>query len=326
MAGLNSVDGISSGLNTTEIIDSIIKFDRRNAVLFEQQVADQTNIVSTLKALQAKFLALSSEISNLTKKSTFDMSSVVVSDETKLSATATGKLGRGSYDIQVLALARNHQISSQGISDESLATMGTGTITIQVGTGSASNITIDATNNSLVGIKNAINLAKTGITASIISDGSLSNPYRLILSADKTGISNKISFTSTLSGGTNLNTVTSVFDAPERVSMNTGSDSAITLGGTASYTGTQNKVYTFTVKGSGQQTVGSGDISIDWSDGTNTGTISVATAATEVALTGTGSNGLKLILASGKLTAGGSLQVATLSPLLQDASEAKITI
>ncbi len=326
MAGLNSVDGISSGLNTTEIIDSIIKFDRRNAVLFEQQVADQTNIVSTLKALQAKFLALSSEISNLTKKSTFDMSSVLISDETKLSAVATGKLGRGSYDIQVLALARNHQISSQGIPDESLATMGTGTITVQVGTGSASNITIDATNNSLVGIKNAINQAKTGVTASIVNDGSSSKPYRLILSADKTGVANKISFTSSLTGGTNLDTVNSTFDVPEKISVNTGSDSAITLGGTASYTGTQNKVYTFTVKGSGQQTVGSGNISIDWSDGTNSGTITVATAATEVALAGTGSNGLKLSFSSGKLTAGDTFQVATFSPLLQDASDARITI
>ncbi len=326
MPGLNSIDGLSSGLNTTEIIDSIIQFERRNAGLFEQQVVEQTNIVSTLKALQAKFVALSSEISNLIKRSTFDMSSVEVSDDTKLRAAATGKLGHGSYDIQVLALARNHQIASQGISDESLASMGTGTITIQVGTGSTNNITIDSTNNSVVGIKNAINAAKMGVTASIINDGSSSNPFRLILSADKTGVSNNITITSSLTGGTNLDFVNSKFDAPEKLSFNTGSDSAVSLGGTASYTGTQNKVYTFTVQGSGQQTVGTGTINIKWSDGTNTGTIAVTAAATEVALTGTGSDGLKLSFSAGKLTAGDTFQVSTFAPLLQSASDAKITI
>ena len=240
--------------------------------------------------------------------------------------TATGKLGHGSYDIQVLALARNHQISSQGISDESLASLGVGTINIQVGTGSTNNITIDSTNNSLVGIKNAINGAKMGVTASIINDGSSSNPYRLILSADKTGVSNKISITSSLTGGSNLNFTTSTFDSPEIVSFNAGSDSAVTLGGTAAFTGTQNKVYTFSVKGSGLQTVGSGNIDIDWTDGTNSGTITVAAAATEVALIGTGSEGLKLTFSAGELTAGDTFQVSTFSPLLQAASDAKITI
>ncbi len=326
MPGLNSIAGLTSGLNTTEIIDSLIQFERRNAGLFEQQVVDQTNIVSTLKALQAKFIALSTEISNLTKRTTFDLSSVAVSDDTKLKATATGKLGRGSYDIQVLALARNHQVASQGISDESLASMGTGTINIQVGTGSTNNITIDSTNNSLVGIKNAINGAKMGVTASIVNDGSSSNPYRLILSAEKTGVSNKITITSSLTGGTNLNFATSTFDSPEIVSFNASSDSAVTLGGTASFTGTQNKIYTFTVKGSGLQTVGSGNIDIDWTDGTNSGTITVAAAATEVALAGAGSEGLKLSFSAGELTAGDTFQVSTFAPLLQSASDAKITI
>jgi flagellar hook-associated protein 2 len=47
-------------------------------------------------------------------------------------------------------------------------------------------ITIDATNNTLQGIRDAINNAKIGVTATIVADGS-SNPYRLVITSDKTG-------------------------------------------------------------------------------------------------------------------------------------------
>ena len=47
-------------------------------------------------------------------------------------------------------------------------------------------ITIDSTNNTLTGIRDAINEAGIGVTASIINDGS-DTPYRLALTVDNTG-------------------------------------------------------------------------------------------------------------------------------------------
>ena len=232
-----SIDGLISGLNTTELIDSIIQSQRGNAFLLEIQVRNKTNEVSTLKALQAKFLALSTQIANLKRVSTFEASSVKVSDDTVLSATSTGRLGSGSYSLQVLELARNHQLASQGISDATVASFGTGTISIQVGDGTSATVTIDATNNSLTGIKSAINDAGLGITASIINDGSSENEYRLLLTANKTGLQSKITISSTLTGGTNLDFTNSSFDVPETISFASGSDSIVTLGATASYSG-----------------------------------------------------------------------------------------
>lgn len=57
-------------------------------------------------------------------------------------------------------------------------------------------ITIDSTNNTLAGIRDAINAAGMGITASIINDGSAA-PYRLMLASSSTGASNSIKITST---------------------------------------------------------------------------------------------------------------------------------
>jgi len=195
-----------------------------------------------------------------------------------------------------------------------------------VGDGSSQTVVIDENNNSLLGIKKAINDANIGVTASIINDGTSSNSYRLVLSSDKTGAKNKINITSTLSGGGNLNFSTATFDNPETVSFNSGSTSQVSLGLTAAYTGAENKTYTFTVAGSGSQTVGTDNITINWTDGTNSGAIVVTQADTEYDLVGTGADGLKLSFSAGTFNAGDTFQVNTFAPLLQEPSDAKISL
>lgn len=224
------------------------------------------------------------------------------------------------------ALAQSHQIASQGFSESEAANLGTGSIVIKVGGGSEKRVTIDADNSSLEGIKNAINSAKVGVTATIVNDGSVSNPYRLILSADKTGAKNKITISSNLTGAKQMDFSGSSFDQVEKTSFSPTATSTPTLGATASYTGSQNKTYTFTVGGTGTQTVGQGDIQIDWTDGTNSGTVIVSSADTEVELIGGGADGLKLQFGAGTLVAGDTFQVQTFSPLLQAAQDAKLSV
>ncbi|UCC43456.1 MAG: flagellar filament capping protein FliD [Candidatus Zixiibacteriota bacterium] len=321
-----TIEGISSGINTGDYIDAIIAFERRPAVLLEADQAEKTNIVSTLSALQAKILALKSKTLQLTRKATFEKGTVAVSDETVLTAKATGRVAEGSYNVQVLSLARNHQLATQGFSSESAADFGTGSITISVGGASAKTITIDSGNNSLVGIKQAINDANAGVRATIINDGSESKPYRLIITADQSGFANTIEINSGLSGGSNLNLTTSSFDDPEEVLIDSSSDAVLSLGASAAFTGDENKTYTFTVQGTGTQVVGTDNITVDWSDGTNSGSIVFTQADTEVELVGAGSDGLKLSLSAGQLTAGDVFQVQTFSPLLQAASDAKLAV
>jgi len=324
MPGFSSIDGIFSGLNTTEIVDAIMEYERRPAILMEADQSDKTAIITTLKALQAKVFAVQSRARQLSYKATFEKAGISVSDESYLTAIANGRVATGSYDFQVRSVARNHQIASQGFSAEDITAFGTGTIQIALGSASPQTITVDASNNSLTAIKDAINDAQLGITATVINDGSSSNPYRLVMSADKTGLSNTISVTSSLTGGPNLNFSTASFDAPEAVTMDTGSNSQISLGATAAFTSSVNKTYTFTVQGTGSQVVGSDNITIDWTDGTDSGSIVVTQADVEVELVGAGADGLKLSFSSGELNAGDTFQVQTFAPLLQQASNAEI--
>jgi flagellar hook-associated protein 2 len=288
--------------------------------------AEKTNIVSTLGALQAKIFGLKSLTASLMRSATFEKGIVSLSDEGFLSATANGRVSAGSYDLQVLSLARNHQIASQGFDDESAAIFGTGTILVGVGDRSAKTITIDSSNNSLIGIKQAINDADAGVRATIIDDGSESNPFRLVISGQGTGVKNSVNITPSLTGGETINVSTAGFDMPETVDVESTSDAVLSLGASSSYSGNVNKTYTFTVQGTGAQIVGTDNITIDWTDGTNSGSIVVTQADSEVELVGTGADGMYLSLSVGQLTDGDTFQVQTFAPLLQEASDAKVAV
>lgn len=324
MAGM-SIDGLVSNLDTTSIVDAIIKSESGTVNHLTERQTEVTNQLTTYNSISALVVALQSKITPLLNASTFVTPTVSVSNEDVLTATAEGTVSSGTYALTVNALATNHQIASQGFDDPSSAVLGTGTIQIAVGAGSAQTITIDGSNNTLTGLKNAINQAKMGITASVISDGSSSNAYRLLLTSNATGEENEISITTNLTGGTAPDFTSSSFDAVEDLGVKLGS-AAVTLGAGASYSGTQNKVYTFTVAGSGTQTIGSGTITINWTDGTDSGSIDVTAADSEVALTGSGSDGLTLNFGSGTLAAGDEFQVQTFTPLLQKASDAKVAL
>jgi flagellar hook-associated protein 2 len=326
MSGLQTIEGLISNLDTSSIISAIMKAEREPVTLLEEDLAKKTNQVAAYQAVLAKFLALQTNSAQLKDAGSFNKTSVNVSDSDVLTATAKERVASGTYSIRVLSLAKSHQLASQGYGSASEESFGTGTIKLSVGNASLKTIDIKEGNNSLIGIKNAINNANVGITASIINDGSSSNAYRLLLTSNKSGAVNDINFEVSLSGGETLDLTNSSFDSPEELSFSAGSTSNVTLGATASYTGSNNKTYTFTVGGAGKQTIGTDNITINWTDGTNSGSILVTQADTEYELLGDGSDGLKLMFSSGDLVAGDTFQVQTFAPLLQAASDARIAI
>lgn len=326
MPGMQSIEGLASNLDITSIVDTIISYERIPVTFLEQDIELKTQQMAAYKAVLAKFIALQTQVGLLKRESSFDKANITVSDETVLTATSDGRVSSGSYNLSVLSLARNHQLASQGVDDATSDSFGTGTIRLSLGQASLTTITIGSGNNSLVGIKDAINSANVGITASIINDGTTSKPYRLLLTGKETGAVNDINLEVSLSGGTSLDFSSCTFDNPELLSFSSNSTSTVSLGSTASFTGNENKIYTFEVAGFGAQTVGTDIITVNWTDGTDSGSILVTQADTEVELTGSGSEGLKLSFSAGDLVAGDTFQVSTFAPLLQEASDAQIAV
>jgi flagellar hook-associated protein 2 len=325
MQGLSNFDGIASGLDTTQLVDAIITAERAGARLLEARQQQKTNELTTYSSLEALLLALKSEAAKLARSQSFDISAFTVSDNTVLDASAPGLVASAAYDIEVRKLAQAHQIGCQGYASTA-DVVGTGSFTVQVGTGSAVTVTLEEGANTLADLRDKINAAGGGVQASIINDGSTANAYRLVLSGKKSGLAQRIQVSHNLSGGVAPDFTTSRFDTPEVLFVDSATTARLSLGVTASYAGRSNKTYTFTVAGQGEQVVGQGEITMEWTDGTNSGTILVSQADTEVVLAGEGSEGLRVSFSAGALHGGDSFQVQAFSPQLQAAQDAEIAV
>ncbi|MBD3218213.1 MAG: flagellar filament capping protein FliD [candidate division Zixibacteria bacterium] len=327
MAG-QQIDGIMSSLDTTQIIQTIIETEAKGLQLMQADKKEKTNQISVYNTISAKLISMKLQASKLAQAATFDAAQAEASNSDYITATIKGQISEGQYTVSVGQLASNHQIASQGFESET-SNVGTGTFTIQVGDGNSVNVSLDEGNNTLKGLKDAINSSGAGVKAAIINDGSENDPYRLLLTSLKSGTESEISITSTLTGGTSPDFENSIFDEPEVLGFDSGSTSTVSLGTSASYTGNANKTYTFTVEGSGSKTIGTDAVTINWSDGTNSGSIELGTdyvPGSEVVLAGDGADGLTLSFSAGTLNGGDDFQVQTLAPVLQAARDARITL
>ncbi len=198
------VNGIVSQLMTVEQ-QPINKLNAQEAS-YQSKLSAYGAISGALSSFQNALTILNSSVNN-------QVQSATSSDTSAFTAAATSAAAAGSYSIDVTALAQAQRLVAAGQSSQTAAigsgtsttlTFETGTISggtnsggIYTGSAFASNgsgtksVTIDSSNNSLQGIRDAINTANIGVTASIINDGS-SAPYRLVLSSSSTGQANSM--------------------------------------------------------------------------------------------------------------------------------------
>ena len=116
----------------------------------------------------------------------------VSSNEDNFTVTAGTNALPASYSLEVVQLAQAQKLTSGSFTDSD-AVVGTGTLTLSVGAVSA-DIEITSENNTLAGIRDAINAAtdNPGIAATIVNADSGSY---LILTSESTGVANEITVT-----------------------------------------------------------------------------------------------------------------------------------
>lgn len=208
MSSIQSL-GIGSGLLTSELLEQLVEAERAPAVA--RLDSDQAIAEARLQALGEVKTALSklnTSIRGLTGLSAFNASQVTSSNSDALSATASSVAQSGSYSVQVGQLAQQHSIVSQAYESTSEA-IGVGTLTFRFGTtdidgsdvyqgftvnddAQSRAITIDSSNNTLAGIRDAINSADFGVQATIVDDGS---GYRLLMTSENGGAGNSLEIT-----------------------------------------------------------------------------------------------------------------------------------
>ena len=177
--GTINIGGLASGLDTQELIESLMEIDSQPLTKLESEKEDNTELSSVYTTMKTMLDDLETIVSDLRTSSTFNAFSASSSDEDALTVSASSTAEAGNVSIKILSLAQAETRSSDSFSDNDSALGLSGEISVN---GKA--VTIDA-NDSLVDIREAINTLDIGATASILKVGT--SDYRLIISADEQG-------------------------------------------------------------------------------------------------------------------------------------------
>jgi len=185
--------GFFSGLNTDELIKGLLSIESQRIERVQAQKTIYESKIEAYGTLSGMLGDLRSRILALKEASTAALSAAS-SDPTIFSASAVSTASAGVHTVNVsnIAQAQNIYSGSYTTADDAVADLtaqASQTLQIQVGSGESASITVNSTNNTLSGIRDAINAATDDVRASIVNDGT---GYRLVLRSNSTGASNRI--------------------------------------------------------------------------------------------------------------------------------------
>ena len=209
--GSISSAGLGSGLDVKGIISSLMAVEAQPLQLLQDKASTVSTEISAVGQIQSLTSTMADKASALQSTSLWTQTTSSTSDSSIATAdTSGGTAAAGDYSVSVQQLAQGQTAT--------LATPATalsaGTLTIQLGTyttdsavppnttfspsGAASpSITIGPGDTSLASIRDKINAAGAGVSASIINDASGS---RLSLRSTTTGATNGFQITATPAG------------------------------------------------------------------------------------------------------------------------------
>lgn len=209
--------GTGSGLDINGMVSKLMAVEALPLQQLSVKEAGYQGQITALGSLKGAMGSFQTAMSGMSTAAQFNAVNATPADATVLTATAFSTAAAGSYAVNVTTLAQAQSLEAGGKIDTTSA-IGAGTSTtlnFQFGTisGTPTNgiypdgsgftqdttqaggtVTIDSTNNSLQGIRDAINKANIGVTASIVNDGS-ANPYRLVLTSAKSGATSDMKIT-----------------------------------------------------------------------------------------------------------------------------------
>ena len=192
----------SSSLDVHGIVSQLMQVEQRPLHSIQTTISGIQTKLSAWGRLQSAMSSFQDAARALTRADTWSAGKASSSDEAALLATAGSGAVPGGYSIDVSRLASRQTVASGAFAD-SAAIVGGGTLRIRMGSldeaGTA--FTPDASRSfdidiadgaTLADIRNAINAAGSGISASLVADGS---GQRLMLRSTDSGAAQAFSIT-----------------------------------------------------------------------------------------------------------------------------------
>lgn len=187
-----SFGGLASGIDTNSIITQLVKLERTPIDTLSQRQTTNTSRKAKWTSLRSKLEDLRTASAALNTASKASPVAVTSSNSSVLTATSSSGGSAGRYDIRVDRLAQASRTYSDAYTSNSQAGLfGTGTLSIQVGTGTAIDVAVDGT-DSLDSVAAKINASGAAVQASVLFDG---GTYRLQIAGNQTGAANAVTLT-----------------------------------------------------------------------------------------------------------------------------------
>ena len=252
--GISSL-GVGSGILTQDVLDQLRAADEAQRITpITLNLANENDKKDSLKVIDATMTNFRDAINELKGATTFDgRKSTVTGSSVEVTASSNSDIQDFTINVDHLATKQIEQSGAFTASTDLVASgmVGTGTMTLNVGTGTPVSISYDGT-TTLKDLKDLINTsAGDQVDATILRISATES--RLVISAIGTGASNDISLTDN-SAGLDTKLTTGL------TALQTGLDNQFTFNG-QTITRADNKVsdlvtgYTITLKEPGSSTV-----------------------------------------------------------------------
>lgn len=210
MATISS-PGVGSGLDVNSIVTQLVAIERQPIVKLQTQATALQTKLSAFGKVQSDLSALRDAASALTSPSTWDQTTGSSSDTAAVGVTTDATNRPGSYSVQVTQLAQA-QTNISGTYASANEMVGEGSLHIELGTWSgnaftpnpdatAVDISVGPPAQSLAAVRDMVNAANAGITATVLTDAS---GARLVFSSSATGAVNGFRVTVADTDGNNV--------------------------------------------------------------------------------------------------------------------------
>ena len=199
MASIDYVQalGAGAGFDTKKIVEALVNAERAPAeARIQSKIAESDSKISGLGQAVSILNVVKDAVLRLNDAKDFKTFAVSNSQTSAFSASSTTSARAGSNNITVSQIAQEQRSVSNGFASETAAFSDNSiTLTLSVGSTSATTTDITVADASLQGAVSAINAADLGVTAEIVDTGIDGDRYRIQLIGE-TGADQAFSLTS----------------------------------------------------------------------------------------------------------------------------------
>ncbi|HKO87512.1 MAG TPA: flagellar filament capping protein FliD, partial [Burkholderiales bacterium] len=205
--------GLGSNLDVNSIVSQLMAIEQQPLQKLARQEASYQAKLSAFGSLKSALSSLQSAMSGLATSDRFNGFRSSISDSSLASVVSGSGAVPGSYSLEVQYLAQAHKLKSTTFA-ATTDSVGTGTISIDFGTYSGGaftlnpdkatkTITIASGSDTLSAVRDAINTANAGVTATIVNDGT---GNRLVIGSKDSGAANALRISVADTDGNNTDT------------------------------------------------------------------------------------------------------------------------